>query len=165
MENQIPMKRMAACATYFDDDGNLLIVKPHYRADWLLPGGIVETNESPYDGCCREVHEELGQPFPVRRLLCCEYQSANGDRSESLQFIFYGGVLSPREMGSIHLQASELTEYRLSQSKEWKMLLNPFLSERLEVALGNAEQQSFVYLENKKPISSYDTSRHTIHWV
>jgi 8-oxo-dGTP diphosphatase len=38
----LPAKRMASGALYFNNRGELLIVKPTYRAAWLIPGGVVE---------------------------------------------------------------------------------------------------------------------------
>ncbi|MFL5627283.1 MAG: NUDIX domain-containing protein, partial [Ktedonobacteraceae bacterium] len=52
-------KRMAVSAFFLDKQGNILIVKPTYRSDWLLPGGIVEKDESPRQACVREIKEEL----------------------------------------------------------------------------------------------------------
>src|SRR5215469_2715077 len=52
-------KRMAASALFLNEQGNVLIVKPTYRPDWLLPGGSVEDHESPREACIREVREEL----------------------------------------------------------------------------------------------------------
>ena len=48
-------KVMAAAALIQNDLGALLIVKPNYRDGWLLPGGMVELNESPKRACQREI--------------------------------------------------------------------------------------------------------------
>ena len=39
-------KVMGAAALIRDEAGNLLIVKPTYRDGWLLPGGMVEPEET-----------------------------------------------------------------------------------------------------------------------
>ncbi|MEO0768780.1 MAG: NUDIX hydrolase [Cyanobacteria bacterium J06649_4] len=46
---------MGAGGLFFDSEGRLLILKPTYRNDWLIPGGVVEANESPRHACMREV--------------------------------------------------------------------------------------------------------------
>lgn len=97
-----------------------------------MPGAIVEADESPYQACSREVEEELGLALLVDRLLCMEYQSRHGDKTESLQFIFYGAVLSPEAFAGISLQESELTEYRVVPEVEWSQMLNPLLSKRMQ---------------------------------
>lgn len=143
---------MAACALYFDRSGKILIVNPTYRNDWLLPGGIIEADESPFDGCRREVLEELGKPFPVNRLLCVEYQQAHGDRTESLQFMFTGGILTAKEVAAISLQKEELSEFRYADRDEWSTLLNPFLARRIPFGLRALREGSTLYIENGFPI-------------
>jgi hypothetical protein len=50
----LPAKRMASGCLFLNKAGELLIVKPVYRDDWLLPGGSLEKDESPAQGCARE---------------------------------------------------------------------------------------------------------------
>lgn len=52
-------KRMAVAAVLLDAQGRLLCVKPTYRPEWLVPGGV-EPDESPLAACRREVAEEIG---------------------------------------------------------------------------------------------------------
>jgi 8-oxo-dGTP pyrophosphatase MutT (NUDIX family) len=40
--------------------GRLLVVRPTYRAAWVLPGGLVDRGESPAEAARRELHEEAG---------------------------------------------------------------------------------------------------------
>ena len=82
----LPKKRMAVGVLFVNTRDELLIVKPTYRPEWLIPGGTVEANESPYRAGVREVQEELGLVLPLGRLLCMDYQSAKPQKSESIQF-------------------------------------------------------------------------------
>ncbi len=53
-----PVEMITACTAFaFDDDGNVLLVKPGKRS-WGTPGGHVEPGESPEDCVKREVYEE-----------------------------------------------------------------------------------------------------------
>jgi 8-oxo-dGTP pyrophosphatase MutT (NUDIX family) len=45
---------------FFNDKEEILIVKPNYREDWLLPGGATEAEESPIECGVRETKEEIG---------------------------------------------------------------------------------------------------------
>jgi len=54
----------------------------------ILPGGMVEENESPAAAASREVAEELGLTVATGRLLAVEHRSKTGDRPSSLQFVF-----------------------------------------------------------------------------
>jgi 8-oxo-dGTP diphosphatase len=44
----------------------VLLVNPVYKETWDLPGGVVETEESPRAACRREVAELAGFAFVVR---------------------------------------------------------------------------------------------------
>src|SRR5690606_12767250 len=59
-QRTLPRKRVSAGCLLFDEAGRLLIVNPTYKDGWEIPGGAVEANESPLDGCIREIREELG---------------------------------------------------------------------------------------------------------
>lgn len=156
----LPGKRMASGCLFFNSAGELLIVKPTYRADWLLPGGSVEKDESPAKGCVREIREELGLEKPVLRLLCLEYQSAHSRGTESLQFIFYGGLLNESEIASIRLPADELSAYRFCPRAEALSLLVPKLAKRTEFALRALEENTVIYLEDKQEdLSQNQTTR------
>ena len=97
-----------------DEQGHVLVVKPTYRAYWLLPGGVVEDNESPKQACRREVQEELQLQVAIDKLLCVDYLPRENEKSECVQFVFYGGRLSQEQIQSIVLPADELSAYRLS---------------------------------------------------
>lgn len=67
---QRPKKRMTAAVLFLNTQNEILIVKPVYRERWLLPGGIVEKDESPRQACIREIREELGFVSAIGKLLC-----------------------------------------------------------------------------------------------
>ena len=71
--NKLPKKRMGAGCLFFNHEGKILILKPTYKDNWLLPGGVIEANESPRQACIREVKEETGIDCQPTRLLCVDY--------------------------------------------------------------------------------------------
>ncbi|HEX2349221.1 MAG TPA: NUDIX hydrolase [Ktedonobacterales bacterium] len=151
----LPAKRMATAALLLSEDGRLLIVKPWYRDYWLLPGGVVEADESPRQGCARETLEELGLEAAPLRLLCVDYTPAMSNSTESLQFVFWSGYLSAAQLAAIHLQAEELTEWRLVTPAEAAALLNPRLARRLPACLAAlASDAGAVYLEDGEEVVS-----------
>ena len=89
----LPRKRMGAGVLVRDSDDRVLLVEPTYKPDWEIPGGTIELDESPRTGCAREVREELGLDLAVGRLLVFEWQPSAHDRTESLLFVYDGGVL------------------------------------------------------------------------
>ncbi len=64
-QRSLPKKRMSAGALFFDEVGRLLVVEPAYKANWEIPGGVVELDESPREARMREAKEELGVERPT----------------------------------------------------------------------------------------------------
>ncbi len=150
--NTLPGKRMGATALFLDSQNNLLLVKPTYRPFWLLPGGVIEENESPRIACLREVKEELGLDISIGRLLCIDYRSKESERSEVLEFIFYGGVLSPKDIQLITLPLAELSEYRFVSLEEALLLVNDRLGRRLSPSLHALKNNVTAYLEDGRRV-------------
>jgi 8-oxo-dGTP diphosphatase len=119
--NSRPKKRMGAAVLIRDPIGRVLVVEPTYKATWELPGGAVEADESPRSACAREVAEELGLALTIGRLLCLEWQGPEPERSESLMFVYDGGVLTDRSR--IRLPPDELASFRLAELDELEVLL------------------------------------------
>ncbi len=133
--NAYPTKYVSAGALIFDEDGGLLIVKPTYKNGWEIPGGIVELDESPMQGCLREVREELGIEVSLGQLLVVDHKPRHGGLPGSLQFIFSGGILRPPLIEAIRLPPSELLEYRFMAPEVALRLLQEPVSRRVEAAL------------------------------
>ncbi|GCE20030.1 NUDIX domain-containing protein [Dictyobacter kobayashii] len=148
----LPRKRMGAGALFYDQAYKILIVNPTYIDHWLLPGGTVEMDESPQQGCVREIAEEIGLTITLERLLCVEYLSRIEGKNESLQFIFYGGMLTPDQIAAIRLQEQELSEYAFVSLEEALPLLSPNLAGRLPHAVQALSRRQTVYLENGQPL-------------
>lgn len=143
----LPRKRMAAGALFRNALGEVLLVKPTYRPDWLIPGGITEADESPRQGCAREAREEIGLEVAIGRLLCVEYLPREGPKTETVQWVFDGGVLNAAQIAAISLQAGELSEYRFVPPGEALRLLNRSLGRRVTHALKVLATGGDVYLE------------------
>lgn len=141
-------KRMAVSALFLNNNGEVLIVKPTYRPDWLLPGGLVEEYESPRKACTREIQEELNLTTPLTRLLCIEYHSEDSKQTESVQFVFYGGLIEETQLPTITLQKAELSEYRFVPREEARHLLSCKLAKRLPYCFQALEENTTLYLED-----------------
>ncbi len=140
-------KLMAAAALIRNAEGDVLLVQPSYRPDWLLPGGMVEAQESPLAACRREVQEELGLSLPIETLLCLDYMPPS-DRRESLQFVYWGGVLSADQIAKITLPSdNELLTHRFVNLETAAQLLLPRSIKRLKQAMIALETGQFRSLE------------------
>ena len=148
----LPKKRMAAGVLIRDAQGRVLIVKPIYRADWLIPGGHIEADESPRTAAIREAREEIGLDIAAARLLLVDYQHAHGDTTESMQFIFDGGMLTTEQMAQIALPADELSEWRMVALDIAIQLLAPKLAQRVQWAYAHGDQ--LTYMEDGVPVTA-----------
>jgi 8-oxo-dGTP diphosphatase len=144
--NSRPRKRMGASVLIRDEEGRVLLVEPTYKATWELPGGSVEADESPRAACAREVAEELGLRRPVGRLVCLEWQGPEPERTESLMFIYDGGVLD--DPTTIQLPAGELASFRFVESGELDDLLIERLARRTRAALRALTEDNVAELEH-----------------
>jgi 8-oxo-dGTP pyrophosphatase MutT (NUDIX family) len=128
---QLPKKRLASAVLLFDHAGRLLLVKPSYRDEWLIPGGLVEKNESPWTAAKRETLEEIGVALDQLRFLAMDWRSTDNDYDDSLHFIFDGGTLSAEQQAAIRCDGIEIVDHKFADREEAEALLDPFLGRRV----------------------------------
>jgi 8-oxo-dGTP pyrophosphatase MutT (NUDIX family) len=151
-QETLPKKRISSGCLFFDQRGRLLVVNPAYKEPWEIPGGVVEKNESPREAVIREVIEELGISLRPERLLCVDFTAENETRTESLQFIFLGPVMTNDIIAAIRLPEEELSAYRFLPPKKATKLLNKKLRRRVRHCLKVLEQEKTLYLEEQVPL-------------
>lgn len=147
--NSRPAKRMGAGAVLRDAEGRVLLVQPSYKPGWEVPGGVVERDESPRAACSRELTEELGLTPPLGRLLCMEWQGPEPDRTESLMFLYDGGVV---EETGIRLATDELLGYAFVLESDLDEYLTERLARRVRGALTALRVGLLVELEHGVPV-------------
>ena len=142
---------MGAGCLLFNQEQQLLILKPTYRDCWLLPGGVVEHNESPRQACIREVKEETGIYCQSLKLVCVDYTNNPQRKLESVQFIFLGETV--KDSTKIDIPLKEISAYQFCEFKLAISMLcvhSQHRSQSLMPYLNN--EQSIVYLENGQQI-------------
>lgn len=146
----LPKKRMAAGCLLFDERGRVLLVKPAYKPEWEIPGGIVELNESPKQCCQREVQEEIGLFREIGSLLVVDYNHQTVEKTESLMFIFDGGVLTSSEISSIRLASVELSEFDFFTAETLPDQMTGSLRNRVLTAWQQSGKEGGIYFENQE---------------
>jgi ADP-ribose pyrophosphatase YjhB (NUDIX family) len=144
---QFPSKRIAVGILIRDSNGRLLLVKPSYREGWLVPGGVVDADESPRAGLMRELREELALTVEPGTLLCVDYVEAHGDYGDGLHLLFEGGCLATPAAQTLQVCDPELQALQWVTPDEAECLLVPSLARRLQ-CLRQAEPGALLYLEN-----------------
>ena len=126
---------VAAGMLFVNDAGQVLLVQPTYKDHWDIPGGYVETGETPAQAAAREVHEELGIEATVGPLLVADWapQPEEGDK---LLFVFDGGTLTAERISAIRLQADELVFCAFRDPAEAVTVLIPRLGRRVGSGTG-----------------------------
>ncbi|MEU6098120.1 NUDIX hydrolase [Streptomyces sp. NPDC047079] len=150
-EAKMAHPRMAAGALFFDAAGRVLMVEPSYKDYWEIPGGYVETGESPLHAAIREVQEELGITPPIGRLLAVDW-APNEAEGDKVLYLFDGGQLSQDDLAAITLQPEELKSFAFVSSEEIVERTIPRLARRILAAAEARNEAAPVYLEHgQKP--------------
>ncbi|QKV97728.1 NUDIX hydrolase [Streptomyces sp. NA02950] len=139
--------RVAAGALFFDEQGQVLLVEPTYKDYQEIPGGYVETGESPRQACVREVQEELGITPAIGRLLVVDW-APNPAEGDKILYIFDGGVLSSELRAQIRLQVAELRAYGFHHVEDVDSLTIPRLARRIRAAARARDNANIGYLEH-----------------
>ena len=144
-------KRMGAGVLLTHADGRVLLVEPTYKDHWEVPGGAVESDESPYAAAVREIGEELGITVPVGRLLVVDWVPPRDGRTEGVMLIFDGGVLGEETAARIRVPAEELRGWAWCTPAQAEERLLPLLARRIGAAVRAQEDGTTVYLEDGRP--------------
>lgn len=144
----LPRKQVGTAVLFFDSEGKLLIVKPNYKDGWLVPGGAADENESPLNCAIREAREEIGLNISELNLVGIYFGHSHGVFSDSLKFIYYGGILIKEQIDDISLQSDELDRWEFVTIKEAMPLLSPSLRNCLTGCLDAIKDRKVAYFES-----------------
>jgi 8-oxo-dGTP diphosphatase len=143
----LPKKQVGTAVLFFNSKGELLLVKPDYKEDWLVPGGSCDDNEPPLHCAVRETREEIGLTVAALNLVGIYYAPKKEPFTDSLKFIFNGGVLTDEQISHIKLQTTELEEYTFASPEKAIPILSPSLRRSVPDCLRAIDEQRVVYLE------------------
>lgn len=148
----LPKKRMGAGVIIKNIAGKILMLNLTYKNSMEIPGGVVENDESPLEACQRELKEELGIELDIKKMLCVDYNSQEGSYSESLMFIFDGGIISNQQIQNLKIQKDEISSYEFLTLKEIKYRTSNRLFKRIKKCIDAIEDNKTYYLENQQNI-------------
>ena len=134
MNSALPKKRLIAHVLLRDVLGRVLLCETQFKADWELPGGIVEPYETPRQGASREVTEELGIERAVGRLLVVDWMPPYLGWDDAIEMIFDGGQIDEEDLAAWSLQPTEIKRVALVDLDTAASLLTPLAHRRLVLA-------------------------------
>ena len=144
---------VAAGVLFLDDDSQVLLVVPSYKDYLDIPGGYVETGESPRAAAQREVKEELGIEPPIGRLLVADWWRTSIDDTggPKLLFIFDGGHLPQAQLDRITVDGTEVTDFKFHDVEGLASVTIPRLTNRIQHAVAARREGATSYLEDGQP--------------
>ena len=149
---QLPHKRMSAGMLLRDEMGQVLLVEPSYKAQWEIPGGVVEDGESPWVTAVREVREEVGLTRAPGRLLVVDYVPPENDSlPERLGFVFDGGLIHRDDLAGLVLGA-EVLSAELCSLDGVREKAKSLLADRIAAAIDAAATNETALCENGKRV-------------
>lgn len=147
-------KRMAAGVLFRDAaTSRVLLLEPSYKPNWEIPGGAVETDESPWATATRELAEELGWDRPIGRLLVVDYVRPQDSRTEGVVFVFDGGTLDETDTAGMVFRDGEILSAGFHTLDDARSKVKPLLADRLAAALDAVEQGVTVLCEQGRRIA------------
>jgi ADP-ribose pyrophosphatase YjhB (NUDIX family) len=133
----LPRKRAIGQMLVRDQDGRVLLCNLTYKADWDLPGGVVEVSESPRDAVTREIQEELALEIPAGRLVLTDWLPAWSGWDDALCLVFDGGTHDAALTDSIVREAREIRTAEFCTVEQVHERCADFTARRIEAALAN----------------------------
>lgn len=147
-----PMAIPSAGVLFFDEEGQVLVVKPLGRELWEIPGGVTEIRdgESPIVTARREVAEEIGLDVIIGRLLGIDSVPQGDDHAPMIAFLYDGGTLSTEQLASIRYVDQEIGESRFAHPDELAGMMVDRLARRVAACARHArtENPAPLYLEH-----------------
>ncbi|CUR56068.1 NUDIX hydrolase [metagenome] len=147
----LPRKRAIGQMLIRDPDGRVLLCQLTYKADWDLPGGVVEVGESPKEAVSREVAEELGLTIPAGRLLLTDWLPPWSGWDDAVCLVFDGGVQESSVVEQIVRQEREIRSAEFCTPEQVRERATDFTARRVESALSNAAGTGEGYAESGRP--------------
>ncbi len=145
--DSLDKKPMGAGALFFNNKKELLILKPTYKNYWSIPGGVVDKNESPLEACTREIKEELALNIKIKKLLCMSYYHIKNKKGESIQFMFWGGILNSKQIAKIKLPEDEISEFKFVKIKDALNLVSENMRKRMQMSSKALKNNTISYFE------------------
>lgn len=139
---------MAAGALFVDSD-RILMVRKTYGERWDLPGGYVDSGESPAAACRREIAEELGLDRQVVKPLVIDWAPRDSEGDKVL-WIFDCGKLG-EDSERIRLDPAELDQWDWVQIEAVADRAIPRLARRIQHAFEAHRSGQITYLEHGEP--------------
>jgi 8-oxo-dGTP pyrophosphatase MutT (NUDIX family) len=146
----LPTKRVISQGVLRDENDRVLLCELTYKAEWDLPGGVIDPWESPATAVARELHEELGLELSVLGLLVVNWMPPWRGWDDACQFVFDLGRHESSIVDAMTFEATEIVAVHWCTREQAR----PRVPDYLDTLLGRLERLADppLYLEGGTPI-------------
>lgn len=149
LNSSLPTKRAIAQGVLRDSEGRVLLCELTYKAEWDLPGGVVDPSESPAQCVVREVREELAIDVQVRGLIAVNWLPPWRGWTDATVFVFDLGVADDDLIARTTLERREIRSLHFADEEEWEERVAPYNQRLLAFLATHAGPTA--YLEDGLP--------------
>jgi 8-oxo-dGTP diphosphatase len=110
----LPRHSVSVSGVISDDHGRVLLIRRHDNQHWEPPGGVLELDETIYDGLRREIHEETGLDIEPDALTGVYKNMPRGIIALVFRCKITGGHLTPNDEVTAFRWASEADVHQLT---------------------------------------------------
>lgn len=135
MNTVLPSKRTIAHVVFRNAVGEVLLLETTYKADWELPGGVVEPGEPPRVGAEREVAEEIGLEVQLHSPVLVDWMPPYLGWSDAMEYLYDGGVLDDQQIAAFVTQEREVRAAHWVPREQLAERVSPLSARRLELVL------------------------------
>ncbi len=130
------------------EEPRVLMCELTYKADWDLPGGVVEVGESPRLAVAREVEEELALDIEAGALVLTDWLPPWGGWDDALCLVFDGGAHPASIAEQVVPQAREIRSAAFLTLEEVDERAADFTARRVRAALASLAGRGPAYSES-----------------
>jgi len=147
--NNRPGIRVGGGVLIFNEQHQLLILKPNYRNTWLWPGGGWEPGESPQDVALRECEEEIGIRLTHLEPAFVNYIPPRSDGSKDvIHFVYTTTPVNDGFFKTLVLQKSEIEDAMFVSIAEMDRYMKEYRVRALNTYLKHRVAGAMLYLQD-----------------
>ena len=147
---RLPRKRNIAQGLLRNEDGEVLLCELAYKAEWDLPGGVVDPKESPAACLVREISEELGVALGIERLVTVNWLPPWRGWDDAVLFLYQLGTVPRSFTDGLTLLRREIRAVHWVAPQDVASHVAPYNARMLEQVLEGDDTGHPLYLENSE---------------
>ena len=152
MNSVTPRKRLIAHALVTDEAGRVLLCETSFKADFELPGGIVEPGESPRLACEREMVEEMGASPGVGDVLVVDWLRPYQGWEDAIELVFASPVVAEADKARFVPDGVEILALHWLDPADLDTVMTPFGADRARSAVAALASARTTYTEGGLPV-------------